>query len=95
MAPVSRAVRFSEIREASHAVRDSALAGIIAEARAPANGSVEALDAEIAEYEERYALDSAQLLEKLSSGEREETDEIIPWLMLIRLRERLDAARSS
>ena len=93
--PVSRAVRFSEIREASPAMREKALAGIIAEAKAPANGSVEALNDEIAEYEEKYALKSRRLLEQLSSGEREETEEIISWLMLIRLRERLESTRSA
>ncbi len=76
-------------------MREKALAGIIAEAKAPANGSVEALNAEIAEYEKRHALDSTRLLEELSSGEREETEEIISWLMLIRLRERLESTRSA
>jgi hypothetical protein len=95
LAPVSRAVRFSEIREASPAVRESALAGIIAEAKAPANSSVEALNAEIAEYEKKYALNSTRLLKELSNGEREETEEIISWLMLIRLRERVESSRSS
>jgi hypothetical protein len=74
-------------------MREAALAGIIAEAKAPANGSVEALYAEIAEYEEKYGLDSNQLLEELSSGEREETEEILSWLMLLRLRERVEPAR--
>lgn len=90
---MSRAVKFSEIREASPGMREAALAGIIAEAKAPANGSVEALYAEIAEYEEKYGLDSNQLLEELSSGEREETEEILSWLMLLRLRERVEPAR--
>lgn len=90
---MSRTVKFSEIREASPRVREFTLAGIIAEARVPANGSVQALDAEIAEYEERYGLDSNQLLNELSSGEREETEEILSWLMLLRLRERVEPAR--
>jgi hypothetical protein len=92
---VSRAVKFSEIREASPGMREVALAGIIAEARVPANGSVKALNAEIAEYEEKYGLDSGQLLEELSSGKREETEEILSWLMLIRLRDRVESSRTS
>lgn len=90
---MSRSVRFSEIREASPAMRRAALAGIIAEARAPANGSLKTLDSEIAEYEEKYGLDSRRLLEELGSGEREETEEILSWLMLLRLRERVEPAR--
>ena len=92
---MSRAVKFSEIREAAPSMREFALAGIIAEARVPANGSVNALNAEIAEYEEKYGLDSSQLLEELSSGEREETEEILSWLMLIRLRDRVESSRTS
>lgn len=88
-------VKFSEIKEASPGMREAALAGIIAEARVPANGSVKALNAEIAEYEEKYGFDSDQLLEDLSSGEREETEEILSWLMLIRLRDRVESSRTS
>jgi len=75
-------------------MRKAALAGIVAEARAPANGSVGALNAEIAEYEEKHGLGSDQLLEQLSSGEREETEEILSWLMLIRLRDRVESSRT-
>ena len=46
---MSPAVRFSEIREVSPALREAALAGIVAESRCPANGSLEDLDAQIAE----------------------------------------------
>lgn len=92
---MSRAVKFSEIRKASPGMRKAALAGIVAEARVPANGSVKALDAEIAEYEEKYGMDSDRLLEELSSGEREETEEILSWLMLIRLRDRIESSRTS
>jgi hypothetical protein len=90
---VSRTVKFSEIREASPGMKRAALAGIIAEARTPANGSVESLNAEIAGYEERFALSSEELLEELYSGEREESEEILSWLMLIRLRDRVESNR--
>lgn len=48
---------------------------------------VRAMNAEIAEYEEKYGLKSARLLEELSSGKRQETEDLLDWLMLIRLRE--------
>lgn len=92
---VSSAVRFSEIRQASPDMRKVALAGIIAEARMPANGSVKALDAQIAEYERKYGLSSDLLLKELSNNQRQETEEILSWLMLIRLRERIGSARST
>jgi hypothetical protein len=92
---VSRAVRFSEIRKASPGMKEAALAGIVAEARTPANGSVKSLNAEISGYEEKHGLKSARLLEELSSGEREETEEILSWLMLIRLRDRVESSRTS
>lgn len=92
---MSRVVRFSEIREASPAVREAALAGIVARAKARANGGLEALSSQIAEYESEYSLDSKQLLEELSSGQREETEEILSWLMLIRLRDRIGSSRST
>jgi hypothetical protein len=92
---MSRAVRFSEIRKASPGMREAALAGIVAEARVPANGSVNALNAEIAEYEAKYGVHSDRLLEEISSGEREETEEILSWLMLIRLRNRVESSPTS
>jgi hypothetical protein len=89
-----RAVRFSEIRKASPAAREKMLAGIAAAAKAPANGQLAELDAEIAEFEERYGISSDHLLEELSEGKREETMEIVTWLMRIRLRERIGPLRT-
>lgn len=89
-----RAVKLSELRQASPELRGAALAGIIAEARAPANGGMEALEAEIAGYEKRFALDSALLPEELSSGRLKETEDLLHWLMLIRIRERVESDRS-
>ena len=76
-------------------MKEAALAGIDAEARTPANGSVKSLNAEISGYEEKHGLKSDRLLEELSSGEREETEEILSWLMLIRLRDRVESSRTS
>lgn len=76
-------------------MKEAALAGIVAEARTPANGSAKSLNAEIAGYEEKHGLKSDRLLEELSSGEREETEEILSWLMLIRLRDRVESSRTS
>jgi hypothetical protein len=87
-------IKFSEIREASPGMGEAALSGIIAQAKAPANGGIRDLEVQIAEYEERYGVSSQQMLEELSSGEREETEELLDWLMLIRLRERVESTRT-
>ncbi len=92
---MGRVVKFSEIKKASPGMRKAVLAGIVAEAKAPANGGVEDVGAEIAKYEERHGVTSSQLLEELSSGGREETEEILSWLMLIRLRDRIESSRTS
>ena len=92
---MSHTVKFSEIREASPAMREAALAGIVAQAKVPANGGFEDISSQIIEYESKYDLDSTQLLEELSSGVRQETEEILSWLMLIRLRDRLESSRSA
>jgi hypothetical protein len=92
---MSRAVSFSEIKNASPEMREKALAGVISESRAPMNGHAEDLDREIAGYEESYGIDSAGLLEELSAGERRETEDILHWLMLLRLRERVGSASTS
>lgn len=76
-------------------MRRAVLAGIVAEAKAPANGRVEDVGAGIAWYEERHGLTSSQLLEELAVGGREETEEILSWLMLIRLRDRIESSRTS
>ena len=91
---MARTVKFSEIREASPALREAALAGIIAQAKAPANGGLESLSSQIAGYESKYGLTSEELLEELSSGRREETEDVLSWLMLIRLKERVDRTRT-
>lgn len=86
-------VRFSEIREMSPSARSATLAGIIAQSKAPANGGVRDLEIQIAEYEKSFGISSAQMLDELASGERRETEEILSWLMLIRLKERVESAR--
>lgn len=76
-------------------MRRALLADIAAEAKAPANGSVEDLSREIAKHEERHGLNTSRLLEELSSGEREETEEILSWLMLARQRDLIESRRTS
>lgn len=92
---MSTGIKFSEIRRMTSEAKSAALAGIAAQSRAPANGGVTALEAEIAEYEKKYGLDSDRLLQELASGEREETEEILSWLMLLRIKDRVGSGRTS
>lgn len=87
-----RAIRFSELRNVPPAVRGRLLAAVIAEARAPANGRLDDLNSQIAKFEERYDISSDYLLKQLSEGTRKETADIVSWLMLLRLRERVESA---
>ena len=92
---LGRAVSFSEIRKASPAVREKILAGIAASARVPANGQLADLDAEIAAFEEKYGISSERLLVELSEGSREETEDVLTWLMRLRVRERVGSTGAS
>jgi hypothetical protein len=76
-------------------MQEKALAGVISESRSPMNGHAEDIDQEIAGYEERYGIDSAGLLEELSTGKRREIEDILHWLMLLRLRERVGSGSTS
>lgn len=75
-------------------MREAALAGIISLSKAPENGGVRELESQIANYEESFGVSSERMLEELASGEREETEELLSWLMLIRIKERLESGRT-
>lgn len=89
MRVVTHAVSFSELRQASEKQRESMLGDVVAQARRPANGKVEEIDAQIAEFERIYELPSSEMVEEVSEGRREETDEIASWMMLVNLRDRV------
>lgn len=86
---MTRAVSFSELRQASAEQRESLLGDIVEGARRPANGKVEEIDAQIREFERLYELPSEDMVASVSNGTLTETDEVASWLMLIDLRERV------
>lgn len=90
---MSNGIKFSEIREMSPSARGATLAGIIAQANSPANGGIRDLELQIVEYEDNYGVSSQRMLEELASGERQETEDLLDWLMLIRLKERVESDR--
>lgn len=89
---MSNLVSFSKLREASPKERERLLSGLIEGARMPANGRAKEIDARIKEFERKYELPSVAMLAGVESGSLRETEEIASWLMLIKLRERLERA---
>lgn len=87
-------VSFAELRNATPSERRRLIAGIAERANAPANGRLDNLRDEIGKYEDSYGISSEKLLDELYYSERRETSDILHWLMLIRLRERLESGRS-
>lgn len=84
-------VSFEDLKKASPRERRRLIAYIADKANEPANGRVVEIRAEIAGYEAKYGLTSKALLNELYHGRRRETDDILPWLRLLRLQERLES----
>jgi len=78
-------VRIADLQALTPHERLDAIARIAAEARAPANGQAVATLARIREYERRYEMTSAVLLDKLSRGLVRETTDIADWLLCLRI----------
>lgn len=70
------------------------MGGLVAGARASANGEIEKLNAEIREYERRYEISSERMMQELEEGGLKETAEIASWLMRLKIRERIGAAQA-
>ncbi len=88
---MSRKVSLSRLKSASPNRRDELLSGLVSDAREPVNGYADQLDSRIAEYERRYELTSAEMVEQVESGVLKETDDIASWLMLLKVRNRVTA----
>jgi len=82
---MTHSVRIADLHALGPQERQAALARIVAEARAPANGQAVATLSRIREYERRYEMSSTVLLAKLASGEVRETAEIAEWLFCLRV----------
>jgi hypothetical protein len=89
----ARSVSFAELRDASPSRRRELIAYIADKANEPVNGRLDEIRMQIARFEEEYGVTSESLLEELYYGKRRETDDILRWLRLIRLKERLESGR--
>lgn len=88
---MARKVSFAELREATPEKRKSLLGGMVEEARSPANGKIEEIEDQIAEFERVYEMPSDEMIQEVYRGTLRETDEIASWLMLVNLRKRMRA----
>lgn len=85
---MSGPISLSRLKSASPDKREELLAGLVSESRAPSNGRVDLMTERIAEYERRYGFSSLEMVERVSSGELEETSDIASWIMLLKVRKR-------
>ena len=88
---MSRRVSLSRLKSASPSRRNELLSGLVSGAREPINGYADQLDDQIAAYERRYELTSAEMVEQVENGALKETDDIASWLMLLNVRNRVRA----
>jgi hypothetical protein len=87
---MKHSVSIAELKTMSAREQERRVSELIRAARSAPNGEIEELDREIRAYEQRYGLDSASLEREVAGGHRQETEDICRWLMLLRIRERLE-----
>lgn len=80
-------VRLSDLAALTPAAREIALAELVSVARAPVNGQGVAVQARIAEFEQRYEMSSEDFRLRVERHEIEETADYARWLFWIKLRE--------
>lgn len=91
---MTRAVRLADLENMPPAERNKVLGGLVTGAHSLANGRIEALEAEIREYERRYEMSSESMMQQLAEGKLKETAEIASWLIRLRIRERAGATQA-
>jgi hypothetical protein len=80
---MAHTTRLADLQALSPAERQDVLSRLAAEALGPANGFAAGVVARIREYERRYEMTTAALLERLARGEVRETAEIADWLFWV------------
>lgn len=81
-------ISLSRLKSAPSEEREELLSTLVTESCAPANGYVDRVSARIEEYERRYELSSLEAVERVGSGDLEETADVASWLMLLKVRKR-------
>ena len=80
---MAHTARLADLQALSPTERQDVLSRLAAEALGPTNGFAAAVVARIRDYERRYEMTTATLLERLGRGEVRETAEIADWLFWV------------
>lgn len=79
------AVRLSDLRDMGAAERAAVLERLAADSLGEPNGRVDYALARVRQFETTYECKSAQLLERLHTGEMRETNDIVHWLHCLKI----------
>ncbi len=71
------------------------LAAASAALRSEPNGEIKELEAKLRLYEDKFDIPSDEIRSMVSNGALRETWEVCEWLMVLKLKERLERRRSS
>lgn len=88
-------VRLSDLARMTADNRGEALRSLVQATMSEPSDSLGELEQRIEEYEGRLGVDSVTLQRELTEGRRVETTDVCDWLILIAMRDRLRAHRSS
>lgn len=90
---MSYAISDAQLRAMPDTEREGAIRRMEAATRAPVNGEIKALDAQIGEFERVLGMSTAEMHLRLKNGSLRETEAVCRWLMLVDMRDHLMARR--
>ncbi|NHC36889.1 hypothetical protein [Scytonema millei] len=98
MATLARGVKLSELTATSAQDRERQVKRLFQDALTPTEEQIkkqsEEINAKIRDFERRYEMPSVVMRQNLLEGKIKETADICSWLILLKLRNRLDAYRN-
>jgi hypothetical protein len=83
----------AQLRSMPATEREGAIRRMEAATRAPVNGEIKELDAQLGEFERVHGFSTAEMHQRLRNGSLRETESVCRWSMLADLRNRLAARR--
>jgi hypothetical protein len=84
----TKTLKLASLKGLDTSARNAKLRELVA-GRKDVNGELAALNARIAEYEDRYELPSSRLVEAVNRRSIRQTAEVCSWLTLVELRSRV------
>lgn len=88
---MAHTVRLAALYALPPAQREAALRDLLDRALGPANGHLAQVRAQVAEFERRYEMSSAELIRRLERDEQVETDDVAEWLFLLQWLDRVNS----